>query len=612
MKAAPSLALAFATVERPQVVQRLILSVRRYYPDLPIYVADQSRHIDAIAHFYEAMQVTVVAMPYDIGVTTSRNRLVREITEDYFILCDDDFIFGPETSFSEALRILEADQEIGVVGGRLFDFDGEIEELRNWELYLEYDPANKILLSIPIVRLAPQLRKIGGTHYYLCDAVLNFSVFRRSIFAAGVGWDERFKSNGEHEDFYLNMKLNTPFRASYLPTLIAYHHHPEAYVNYRFRLRERNEGWRLFFEKWGLEQHIELGLGVRPLDDIDTIVPEADAAKRFFVNPSLSLRRTEVSPGTLMIGEFTDVSAVGALSPSGARPNGPSTGHLLVRPGTPPLAISPPRETPPVSALPASLETLLQRYQLEAFREGKTVAVANEPLYFRYDPVLRPESDFFVWYFCDSKASRDAAAPSRLSVVARWWDSSGESLIWRSRRMFIDLTPSEFWRPLLLEVPLIARGCRWLRFDLVTDGGPSANPVCSGLMSPPADRRVDLLHGLTDALALCRLHNDGGSPGEGGQLLEDIARSCRPQQVKPRKSNGASGLSVLDRGELAGFEVLYFVGWNSLGRALVSARLPPAHLQAPSSIVLPESEWSSPYGRILAYGSQAGLTALSW
>ena len=604
MKSAASLALAFATLERPQVTQRLILSVRRYFPDLPIYVADQSRHLDAMAKFYQANRVTVIAMPYDAGVTASRNRLALQIKEEYFVLCDDDFIVGADTSFDDALRILRADPEIGVVGGRLFDFDGEQEHLRSWELYLQYDSANKILFSIPIYQLAPKAREVGGVRYFLCDAVLNFSVFRRSIFSAGIRWDERFKSNGEHEDFYLNMKVNSAFKVCYLPTLIAYHHHPEAYVNYRLRLRDRNEGWRLFFEKWGLEQHIEFGLGVRTIDNIAATIPEEEVRKRFFVNPPLSLQRTESVPGRILIGGTREIFTVGALEENGSRTDKANLpGRLLVRTGAFPVPLSTP------CASPETQEKLLDRYQLENHYEGMPVSWAEEPIHFRYDPVLRSDSDFFVWYFCDAP-QRDTRGARRLAVVSRWWGSDGSSLVWGSRRMFIDLRPSTFWRPLFLEPPLMMHGCRWLRFDLVTDGGPSANPVCTGMLFPNGGPPGSDPNPPIDVLALARLHNDGASPGDAGRTLEDVAQGCGSRRVVLQSAPGAPGLSVLGTSELAGLEVLYFVGWNSLGRALVSARLPTPRIAAPALLALPEAGWSTPGGRVLGYGSNIGLVAL--
>jgi len=91
----------------------------------------------------------------------------------------------------------------------------------------------------------------------MCDAVLNFAVMRRTIFDNPcIRWDERFKSNGEHEDFYLNLKFNSDVKVAYLPTMTAGHHHPEEFSKYRSRLRDRREGWTAFFDKWGIDQYL--------------------------------------------------------------------------------------------------------------------------------------------------------------------------------------------------------------------------------------------------------------------------------------------------------------------------------------------------------------------
>src|ERR1700683_2826914 len=127
-----SVALMFATIERPQVVQRLITSARRYFKSIPIYVADQSLNLAPMQDFYAEMQVTVIRMPYDAGVCASRNAAVAAIVEPYFVLCDDDFVFGERTDFMDAIRVLERRPDIGIVGGRLYDyFDGDEEYLRN-------------------------------------------------------------------------------------------------------------------------------------------------------------------------------------------------------------------------------------------------------------------------------------------------------------------------------------------------------------------------------------------------------------------------------------------------------------------------------------------------
>ena len=610
MKPTPSLAVAFATIERPQVVQRLVLSVRKHFPDLPIYVADQSRHVDAILPFYEANKVTLLRMPYDIGVTASRNRLAREVKEDYLILCDDDFVFGPETSFAEAISILEADPDLAVVGGRLFDLYEDEEFVRNWEIFLQYDPKQKILFSIPIYDLAPKVREVGGVRYYLCDAVLNFAVFRRSVFSAGVQWDERFKSNGEHEDFYLNLKLNTQFKVAHLPTMVARHHHPEIYLVYRGRLRERNEGWKLFLEKWGLDQHIEYGLGVRTIDDVDVVTAEAEARSRFFINPELSISRPRATRGGLLIGDRSKIVTVGALDENGGDLAGsPRLGSVLVNPRTARIVEVPVGDDRQRHAPRQRSEAdLVETYQLESVLGGQPVSSAEEQLYFRYDPILHKDAEFFLWYMSKAPAGPESGGWRRLCVVARWAAADGTHLVWRSRRMFLDLRPAPYWLPLYLEPPVFPNGCEWIRFDLVTDGGRGIDPVCTGFLfrSPGARQQVG-----SDVLALGRLPNDGTSPGQPGQLLEDVGRGCRAWPVSP--TDGVHDhLSMLDMEMLSGLEALYFVGWDSLGRALVSARLPVGDVPMPGSLALPKAGWIAPRARLYGYGRETGFVTLSW
>lgn len=605
----PPLALAFTTLERPQVAQRLIASIRKYRPEIKIYVVDQSRRHEAMAEFYRVSGVTVIPMPFDCGVTVSRNRLVEAITEEFFVLCDDDFILDANTDFTDAVRILEAEPQIGVVGGRLFDFYGVDEVVRSWELFLQYDKTNKILFSIPIYHVAPKARELGPIRYFLCDAVLNFAVFRRAIFAAGARWDERFKSNGEHEDFYLNLKVNTRFKVAYLPTLVAYHHHPEAYARYRSQLRLRNEGWRRFFDKWGLEQHLEYGNGVRTIDDLERVLPSSSIRERFFINPDVSLQCVDTTTGTLLIGENDNIAAVGALTPDGKRVDGFNDfGHLLLGPGVPPIAL-PAGKTEPAAATKSELA---ERYRLEAPVESTAVADPGAQLYFRYDPVWRDDADLYLWYYCVDPNPRDGAAQRRQVAVARWWDAGGQSLIWRSQQIFIDLRPSTFWQPLLLPVPVMTPGSPWLRFDIVTDAGPQSSPICTGLIfrQNPRAGAVAAPPDQPEVLALGRIPNDGVERGFAGEMLKDVIGRAPHHPVEPRHCSSAPALSLLDRDELVGLDVLYFVGWESLGRNLVSARLPRDGMSAPAALALPSADWSAPGREVLGFGASCGLVSL--
>ena len=112
-----SVALAVVTIERPHAVARLVRSARRFLPNVPIYVADQSANIGLVDELYAAHNVNVVRMPFDAGLAASRNALVGAISEDYFLLCDDDFVLCEASRLDDAVAVLDGAPDIAVVGG---------------------------------------------------------------------------------------------------------------------------------------------------------------------------------------------------------------------------------------------------------------------------------------------------------------------------------------------------------------------------------------------------------------------------------------------------------------------------------------------------------------
>jgi glycosyltransferase involved in cell wall biosynthesis len=334
--ATKNLAMVFATFNRPHTVQRLINSVREYFPDMPIYVADQSDPSDKMRAYYELHGCKVVWMENDAGVCASRNAAVDLVTEPYFLLCDDDFYFGPETNFDAALTLLRDQPDIGIVGGRLLDVHehehGSSVENRFWELFFSYDKDKGKLVTIPVHYFAPDPKYAQGVEYFECDAVMNFAVFRRGMIDAQIRWDPQFKSNGEHEDFYLNLKMNGQYRVVYTPSIVAYHHHP-LQPNYQ-KLRRRSRGWQKFLDKWQLKQFLEMDLGLRITNRVENLLPYAIGYQSYYEGIPLETRPSKAFAGCLQLSNVT-----GRVLPTKSKIDGRGeaavTGHLQIgRDGT--------------------------------------------------------------------------------------------------------------------------------------------------------------------------------------------------------------------------------------------------------------------------------------
>jgi hypothetical protein len=397
--------------------------------------------------------------------------------------------------------------------------------------------------------------------------------------------------------------------------MVAYHHHPEEYRTYISRLRERNEGWKRFFEKWGLEQHIEFGLGVRTLDDLGTVIEGSDARARFFFNGDLSLRRTKPMPAAMAIGDFERIATVGTLDGKGnPASDGATSGSLLLDPDN--FAIIPAPDPQIVVRQTAGAtpkdEDPRERYRLETSNRDQAVSATDQEIYFRYDAILRRDSDLYLWYYCSGPTAHADAPGRRLAAVMRWSDSHGRILVWKSRRTFLNLRSTGYWQPLHVDVPLLPRGATWLRFDLITDGGSSPDPLCTGFLF--AERATRLPHPDPEAaevLGLSRIPSDGASPGESGRYLADIGRACPQRRVTLRLSNSVADMMLFDTDPIPGLEALYFVGWKGLGRALVGVRLPKRVPNPPLTLALPGTEWRAPSGQLYGYGGALGFIRLA-
>jgi hypothetical protein len=161
-----------------------------------------------------------------------------------------------------------------------------------------------------------------------------------------------------------------------------------------------------------------------------------------------------------------------------------------------------------------------------------------------------------------------------------------------------------------LDVPLLPRGGRWLRFDIITDGGSGSHPVCTGFLfasSLPPGRAVD--HPGFEVVALNRIPDD--LPVVNDKYLGEGERSCPSLPVTLHSCPMAADMSVLRIDEIADIETLFFVGWSMLGAPLVGARLPAPTARAPSALALPGGGSFPAGGRVYGYGSNTGVVALS-
>ncbi len=203
------------TFERPHDLQRLLASIRRFYPDMPLIVVDDSRQPQI------QPGAETITMPFDSGLSAGRNEGVRRVKTPYFLLLDDDFIFYRQTDLPGALAKMEAQPQIDIMGG----------EVVNLPLFQIMDYQQLPLYPTEAQATLPPGSMIGGLPVF--DIVPNFFI-ARSDRLRQVMWDDRFK-RGEHRDFFTRAKgvlttvYNKELRCLHTRTVF-----DEAYLSHRF------------------------------------------------------------------------------------------------------------------------------------------------------------------------------------------------------------------------------------------------------------------------------------------------------------------------------------------------------------------------------------------
>jgi len=93
------------TFKRPNAVSRLLDSISKYYPDIPIVIVDDG---DSNGGYKteKIKNVTWVKTNFDIGLAAGRNCGMLLIETPYTFTCDDDCIFTENTNLVKAKDML--------------------------------------------------------------------------------------------------------------------------------------------------------------------------------------------------------------------------------------------------------------------------------------------------------------------------------------------------------------------------------------------------------------------------------------------------------------------------------------------------------------------------
>jgi glycosyltransferase involved in cell wall biosynthesis len=222
------------TFERPDCLLRLVSSIRRFYPRIPIVVVDDSREpLQPVP----AEIATYVHEPYNsLGAAGGRNLGLRHVETTYVLVCDDDMVFERRTDLGRMLHALES-TSFDIVSCVWLDFDpwkGICRGPRRFEGTLDIEG------GMLVHRLGATRGTADGLPVF--DIVHQFFVAARKPLGAEP-WDPELNLS-EHYELFLRLE-ERGLRSTRLPDVVVQHRQelPPGYQEVREDTRRYVDAW---------------------------------------------------------------------------------------------------------------------------------------------------------------------------------------------------------------------------------------------------------------------------------------------------------------------------------------------------------------------------------
>lgn len=182
-RSVPDLTVIAKTFERPANARRTVSTLRRVF-DGPVIVADDSRTPQS----FDDPGISVVVLPFDSGVAAGRNAALAEVTTEFVMSVDDDFVFTPDLDLNRVVDYLRRNPEVDIVGGRVVNLPlWQTPDYSRAQLFAyrgePVRPAGTVIDGLPVFYKVPQ-----------------FFVARTARMRL-VQWDENLK-RVDHNDFF--------------------------------------------------------------------------------------------------------------------------------------------------------------------------------------------------------------------------------------------------------------------------------------------------------------------------------------------------------------------------------------------------------------------------
>ncbi|XP_034394650.1 beta-1,4 N-acetylgalactosaminyltransferase 2-like isoform X1 [Cyclopterus lumpus] len=169
----------------------LLSSIRRFYSDIEVIIADDSFETEHIT----GEHIRQYIMPPAQGWFAGRNLAVSQVTTKYFLWVDDDFEFTEGTKIEKLVEVMEAHPELDVVGGTV--------KGNQFYFSLLYDEGEEMEGGCLYRKSKGRFHSLSGyPKCFMASGVVNFFLARTQA-AQQVGFDPKLQRVA-HSEFFID------------------------------------------------------------------------------------------------------------------------------------------------------------------------------------------------------------------------------------------------------------------------------------------------------------------------------------------------------------------------------------------------------------------------
>ena len=231
--------LGIKTFMRPHKLEKCLASVRRFYSDIKVIVADDSKDDFKIQNREICKRfsgVDYLELDWDVGLSAGRNAMVKACQTKYYITMDDDSIVKAETNLKLFYNFLQKKDNFVLIGGKCKTRPSFVCT------YSHYSADKTRLYYFNTER--GQISGSGGTKALRTDRVMNFFMARTEKLLENL-WDEDLKLC-EHNNFFIRA-WKKKWKIAYTPMVVLFEDMSRGgvYLKYRNRYEKyRSLTWK--------------------------------------------------------------------------------------------------------------------------------------------------------------------------------------------------------------------------------------------------------------------------------------------------------------------------------------------------------------------------------